>query len=355
MNTESNNIQYYNEYINTIKDKKKLKNDIYNQYINMKTNNKNKWLNYKYISKLIINNCEGYIFGGFVRDSILHNHFAMLYYNHHTKLKMSLKTAEIRYTDLNYFPEYINRLLLPTDIDIYLPENNIDKLLTILTDNYFEIVSKKIKNGKQYFLHLDEDLANNLTHYIIEIKPSFSKICDILTNNISNINELNVILNNLNPSFTIKLDVFTSKIKYDDPFFGSIDFECNGLYLTKHGISISNKLVTNDYISSVSILEKNDKLQLIINDIINNNANWVNPTNSKRIYKMILKDWKIYNNQMNLVTNISNETCLLCKENINFIDCKMKCCNSYLHIMCFIKLTNNFLKKKCIHCNKEFV
>jgi len=371
MNSNVDNIEYYNKYIDKIKKNIDYTNNIYNQYIHMIHNNKNRWLNLKTISNLIINKCNGYIFGGFVRDSILHNHYASIYYNEHRKLNIGMKIAELKYTNLDYFPEYINRLLLPNDIDIYLPDNNIEEVLHFLKLNYFEIISKKIKTGKHYFSNLDDEVAESLTHYIIQIKPSFTKICDILTNQVFNINEIKLLLNNINPTFIIKLDIFTSKIKYDDPFFGAIDFECNGLYLTKHGISISNKLLINDLnnnksynsissdllnLSSLSILEKNDKMQYVIQNIIENKAIWIKPTNTKRIYKMILKDWKIFNNKIDLITNSSSqEICLICKENINLIDCKMKCCNGFLHLNCLINLDNNFSKKKCIHCNKFFI
>jgi hypothetical protein len=341
------NINNYNQYIDKLKTNDNINKDVYNQFINMINNNKNKWLHYKHLSKLIINTTNGYIFGGFVRDSILHDHYASVYYNKHQELNISIKDAEVKYTNLNYFPEYIHRILLPTDIDIYLPNNNLKLLLLKLKEKFYEVLSHKIKQGKKYFINLDEEVAESLTHHILIIKPSFSHINNILSKNINDLHELTFLLNNINTNFEIKLDIFTSTIKYDDPFFGLIDFECNSLYLTKHGISISNKIFNN----SISILEKNDKIQFIINDIISNKAVWANPTTSKRIYKMILKDWKIYNNKIDLVTNITNEICLLCKEDINFIDCKMKCCNGFLHIKCFIKLNLNYTKKNCIHCN----
>jgi len=41
-----------------------------------------------------------------------------------------------------------------------------------------------------------DEVAESLTHYIIQIKPSFTKICDILTNQVFNINEIKLLLNN---------------------------------------------------------------------------------------------------------------------------------------------------------------
>lgn len=322
---------------------------------NMIDDNKNKWLNYKFISELILNKCDGYIFGGFVRDSIIHNHYANLYYQKHNELNqqgvLNTDVMSDKYTDLQYYSELKNRILLPSDIDIYLPNNNIDELIEILIQNNYKIISKKIRKGKEYFLNFDEIIADNLTHYIIYIKPSFDKIFHILSTLILNTKEIKNLLKKTNKkTFTIKLDIFTSNIKYDDPFFGLIDFECNGLYLTKYGLSITNKLVNN-----LSFLDKNNKLQLVIQDIIDNKAKWVNPLAIKRIYKMIFKEWNIYNNKIEIIDTISDNICLICQENINLIDCKMKCCNSYFHIQCFLQFDIIDTKNKCIHCNKQYI
>jgi hypothetical protein len=319
--------------------------------------NKNKWLNYKLIGDLILKNCDGYIFGGFVRDSILHNHYATLYYQKHSLIEgneIILNNPTIalnKYTDLEYYPEYKNRILIPSDIDVYLPNNNINELINLLIENNYKIISKKIRHGRHYFLNFDDNIAENLTHHILYIKPSFNKIYNLLYRLILDIKEITNVLKKINKNlFIIKLDIFTSNVKYDDPFFGKIDFECNGLYLTKHGLSISNKLTNN-----LSFLDKNNKLQLVINDIINNKAKWVQPLDIKRIYKMVLKEWIIINNKIEIIHSSSDDICLICQDNINLIDCKMKCCNSYFHIKCFLEFDAINNKNKCIHCNQEYI
>lgn len=319
--------------------------------------NKNKWLNYKFISELILKQCDGYIFGGFVRDSIIHNHYANLYYQKHNLIEdneRELNNITIplnKYTDLEYYPEYKKRILIPSDIDIYLPNNNINQLINLLIDNNYKIISKKIRQGRHYFLNFDDEIGQNLTHYILYIKPSFNKIHNILSSLILNTKEITKILKKINKNlFTIKLDIFTSNIKYDDPFFGKIDFECNGLYLTKHGLSISNKLTNN-----LSFLDKNNKIQLVIDDIINNKAKWVQPQDIKRIYKMVLKEWDVNHNKIDIIQSMTEDICLICQDNINLIDCKMKCCNSYFHIKCFIQFEAIDNKNKCIHCNYKYI
>ncbi len=312
--------------------------------------NKDKWLNYKHIGQIIINKCDGIIFGGYVRDSILHDHYASEFYKNHTGF--CSEELNIKYVDIDYNIETINRLLLPTDIDVYLPNNNFKQLVIELLNNNYTIHKKIIRKGSQYFNNIDINIADKLTHIILYIKPSLSKVYEILSQIILNTDEIKSILKKMKKElFIIKLDVFISDIKLNDPFFGEIDFECNSLYLTKHGISISNKLT-----KSLTFLETNNKLQEIINNIIKKKAIWINP-NIKRIYKMFIKEWNIDHNKVYLHSNEENyekNICLICQEDIDFLSFKMKCCNGYMHVNCFIELLNSENSNKCIHCNKQY-
>lgn len=324
------------------------------QLTNIKNNlsiNKDVWLNFKCISDLVLNKCDGYIFGGYVRDSILHNHYASEYYKVHNlpHNKENIKLASDNYTNLEYYPNLLNRLLLPTDLDIYLPNNNIEDFIEDLSKNNYKIIKSKTKRGRQYFLNFDPYIADNLIQYVFYIKPSLSKIYNILSTILLNTKEIKHVLKNMNTKlFTIKLDIFTSITPYDEPFFGDIDFECNGLYLTKHGLSVSKRITQN-----LSFLETNTKLQEIINDIIHKKAIWLNP-NSCRIYKMIIKDWNIFNNQVLIMLSNNSEICLICRENCSEIMFKMKCCEAKFHVKCFINFHIQDQKNKCIHCNKQY-
>lgn len=312
--------------------------------------NKDKWLNYKHIGKIITEKCDGIIFGGYVRDSILHDYYASQFYKNHTGF--SSTELDIKYIDIEYNIETINRLLLPSDIDIYLPNNNFKQLVMELLNNNYSIHKKIIRKGSQYFNNFDIDIAEKLTHIILYIKPSLSKVYEILSQIILNTDEIKSILKKMKKElFIIKLDIFLSENKLNDPFLGEIDFECNSLYLTKYGISISNKLT-----QSLTFLEKNNKLQDIINNIIQKKAIWINPC-VKRIYKMFIKEWNIDHTKVYLYHNeeiTEKNICLICQEEIDFLSFKMKCCNGYMHINCFLQLLNSEKSNKCIHCNKQY-
>ena len=325
-----------------------------NQLNNIKKNlsiNKDIWLNFKFIADLVLNECNGYIFGGYVRDSILHNHYATEYYKRHDlpNNKDNIKVASINYTNLEYYPELLNRLLLPADLDIYLPNNNLDDFIEHLSKHNYKIIKSKTKRGRQYFLNFNPDIADNLTQYTIYIKPSLSKIYNILSTILLNTKEIKNVLKNMNNKlFIMKLDIFISQTIYNDPFFGDIDFECNGLYLTKHGLAVSKQLTQN-----LSFLDKNIKLQKIINDIISKKAVWLNPT-TYRIYKMIIKEWNIFNNKVSIMISNNTEICLICRDDCSDMMFKMKCCEAKFHIKCFINLNIHDQKNKCIHCNNQY-
>lgn len=155
------------------------------------------------ISELLIEQ-GAIIFGGFVRDTYIHNHYADAFY----------RDARDRnqYDDEDYHPETRHRLLIPKDIDVFIKgtEENVQKVYSSLELQGFDVVVKKLKRIYNRFEHIG--------HQKVTIHKQTLGL----------------------PMVRIDLDVLFT---LDDvrPPFKRLDLWCNSLLLDKNGIRLSDQ------------------------------------------------------------------------------------------------------------------
>jgi hypothetical protein len=82
---------------------------------------KNAWKMMSVLKKLILEQ-NGMIFGGFVRDSIIHDHFAQLYYKHCLSNDIEYDVKHSQYSNPLFVPTTADRLIVPSDIDCFMTE-----------------------------------------------------------------------------------------------------------------------------------------------------------------------------------------------------------------------------------------
>jgi hypothetical protein len=154
----------------------------------------------------------------------------------------------------------------------------------------------------------------------------------------------------------IQVDIITSKKHYDTPFMTDLDFQCNGLYISKHGLSIAKELVED-----TGEFAKFRQMSKIIDDIINRVAVYCHPINTSnnigvRVQKMIDCGWTIQDSQ-GCIISISDENydghCIICHEDVPNIHFKMTCCDARYHASCMRKtLECSYHNGQCIMCKK---
>ena len=119
----------------------------------MISKNSAKWKIFKELEN-IIHSSGLYIFGGYVRDKILHDYAARNFYTkyHEMKKNKSNMFSEefLSYEDEKFLPEYKERTLLPKDIDTFGLEDSYAKLLLKLSEHDFNVLEKKSDNKSMY-------------------------------------------------------------------------------------------------------------------------------------------------------------------------------------------------------------
>jgi len=176
----------------------------YNQDFKVVNLNKVKYLTMVKVGDLFMEK-GAIIFGGFIRDKYIHDHYANLFYDK--------KMDKDRYTEVDYDPDTKHRLLVPKDIDVFIKgtDEDIEEVYSFIREKGFNIEIKKRK---------------------------------VIYGAFDNVNQQKIIIRFQSeiglPRPKIELDVLYSTADVKPPF-GRLDLLCNGLLMDKNGIYFSNK------------------------------------------------------------------------------------------------------------------
>lgn len=255
------------------------------------------------------------IFGGFVRDKIIHDHFASEFYKTGSSLS--------KYNDPLFMPEtFSKRTIIPKDIDMFMPSDKIPVFKQNLENLLLTMKTKSIVNNQFYF-----NFKHTKAEVIFAVNPIIKHLID-------------------NKKLVVNIDIIHSdNMQADD-----LDFECNGLWITPDNeFKLCPSLQANK-----SPRDKLQKLNDIIGDILNNRAMIVSEhTMSYRIKRMIQKGWIVFGDTVRSVlqkTVDPESVCLICLDEFtNKIEINLNCCNAKMHKCC----ATTFIHKgahSCPHC-----
>jgi len=314
--------------------------------------------------KNVIFKCKGIIYGGFVRDYIISQHYKNLFWN---------KYDTNQYSGKDFWNEKIDndtllRTLNPNDIDACVySESDLDNMITEITSIIncrFGITNVKVDNSfipKTANDYIDRPCGS---FYSYDFKILFGVIPYISDG----------------VEFNIKIDVVVSNSKYLMPPFKKLDFICNGFVMTSHEI-VNLSSCTGTGIDNLSFVEKKEIEFKIIRDIINLRTDYCmkfpnttepymivkyNEQACKRIEKMANKKimWNIRNMPVIIEKHKESykkkeefkELCCICCDTINNNEKKITIpvfdsnnkvmCGSYFHMDCFFKYLSSQIQNK---------
>lgn len=347
--------------------------------------NKLDWKLKKEVGEIVLT-AGGTIFGGYIRDSIIHDHYAKLYYEKCDEDKVSEDDIDDKYTDPTFYPEYSDRTVVPEDIDCFFPS-----MLQLKTFEFMLIQNKYCckrlftrSDASEYLprLKVDKKMLSHVRYLISLVNPNKVNMIRMLIQQSVpaaaryTVNEeidifLHLLESRLEDATPIIVDALivndnhcsTSTQQYMPPF-GDLDFECNSLLLTKLGLTLAEDLkekqIKNGFITDLN------KLFDIQKDILQKKAKIVchyppSPTDKYRVTKMINKGWTIIHDHFQIILKVPQEdTCIICHNTFNTEeDCyKLKCCAAKYHKKCLIDASLEgsaamTVKKECIMCKQH--
>ncbi len=325
----------------------------------------------------IIQGVGGFIFGGAVRDLILHDYAAGKFYQasmqtdeegealyslfEHGSVGFEdceydyLTYPDILYQQEDYLPRLNDRFLVPNDIDCFMSTNSLEQLKSKLQQNN-EFNVRIFRHGSLRIYIPDIDAAAShlkITRLIITHKLPKSIQFEIVGD----------------PHFYIDV-IHQENIGGLFPPFGNIDFECNSLLLTPTNDYIISPYLKNSFGRMLSPREKLDKVEDIIEDIEKKRAVVVSRVPLTRAKKMMDKDWEIVHycdrdpflvdaldNAIILTQKpIIDSKCSLCLDDFAEKDYRLKrpCCNAGVyHQNCWRDFMASNATKCCPLCRSN--
>lgn len=288
--------------------------------------------------KRSIQNVGGFIFGGMVRDQIIHDHHATCFYD--SIVGKNFIDIDGIYSDPNYLPEHSDRCIVPEDIDCFMTTTQLKKLYEteLKTKNY----SVRIKKDQQANLYFLKENVTELQHTKLEIKFCVNKILE---------SELST------SKYRVNVDVIHTDnpaIDMYERLSANFDFECNSLILTP-GENYRLCASMNNYISAA---EKSRKIVDIIEDIKMKKAKILpdlHKVPSYRVAKMYHKGWTIEGRSFHTIKQSIpyDGHCLICHETIgtDVQHVKDKHCDARFHPKCYVSMIkHDGFQHKCPLC-----
>lgn len=260
---------------------------------------------YKKVQDIALEN-KGIIFGGYVRDKIISEHYTKQYLQKMNNIVIYANEFDDPYWDVENDPETSHRLLLPNDMDVcFYSQSDVDMFIAKLrtVKDFDSIIVNDMTNISSY----SSPIIENVRRVIVCLK--IGKIPFICPGKI-------VIL-------SIDVVVPVKNIALQPPF-SNLDMLCNGFILTDKGISLSNN--TGTVIDSYNYFDKTMASAQIIKDMVDFNTylcfsptsyNNINIVAVQRIKKMEENKWSFLN--MPFITKTFTKEddpndCCICRE-----------------------------------------
>jgi len=273
----------------------------------MATNYEDSRLIFKAMKQVVetIINSNGEVYGGYVRDMIRHDYYATMFYEQNTLVNLTPGEIQDKYDDPAVFPEAVDRLLIPKDIDCFFKsQEDFTKFLQHLESASFIIQDQEQIQFSSYDNGGTLLRSGNISHFKLEV--TFASAISTLYSQLPHNVAIDIVRqlrgdmerggrgrgrgrgSHMSQPSIINIDVLVKNSNRDiSPPFNTLDFECNSFKMTKGGriefMRLTKELGPYDYLCRFEKIKK---------DIINKVARVVN-RKPARVTKMTEKGWLV--------------------------------------------------------------
>lgn len=311
----------------------------------------------KQIADLVVQN-DGVVFGGYVRDCIIHDHYAHIYYSE------AADSNVIRnYNVLSYHPESALRTTIPNDIDCFFESSDdFTNFVSDLQTNHFGVEVKWSRDATRYLRDINVR-RGELLHKRLKIsaKQIVSLLGSLRSQVPSSIKYDSILLikrlvESLPPvTSAIYVDALVETdecVRILHPPFNAIDFDCNGLLLSKSGLALCY-----DLSDGLGAYDAFVRMSSIVKNILIKKTK-VNPRSVPmyRYRKMWYKGWLIEGYIVHVCDAEEDDRCIICTERLTNDNCfKLVCCNAKYHMQCLNNASRHHdtgmsYRNECLHC-----
>jgi len=253
------------------------------------------WNCFKTVLRTVIN-FNGIVYGGAVRDTMLHNMHAREFQKSHSMDE---------YDQVDVSLETNGRLVIPKDIDCLISDKDSLKLIEQLSRHYH------VKVCEVSGVYFEKQNITNYKHIKMSIfmKERIYVLVDLV---VQRVGELKM------PSM-------------------NLDFDVNGLIMTSNGIGLNDYLRYKYNDNAKNVIHNADILYEVLDKIRYKKATMIYKCPTNRYIKMIDYGWDItfITRIFNYYINVLYEgDCIICKEKIP----EEMCCVNYKKCRCDLRI-----------------
>lgn len=322
------------------------------------------WMFKKEIASVLIDH-DAVIFGGFVRDMVLHDAHATMFY------EKNKDASSEQYNDPLFHPETIDRCVIPRDIDCCISKQQLERTISELQSKQLNVQKIFERDPSEYML--DQYIPkNSIRHVRLNISIfGFNKAHEMKKKILSSLSSykdhqikkyVNDFIDGLHPickdkQISVDVDAFfylDESHVLKSPPLTQYDFLCNTLLYSKQGIHLDSIFDTHN------AWKNNRQLNIILKQIQNKIAETCSDGVSQlRIEKMNNYGWHISGKSLKCVHDPSYlGICIICHDKVPEYHYKLPCCNARYHLKCLedtcTKGHNSIsLTQKCIVCKRQ--
>ena len=275
-----------------------------------------KWSMFKAIERGLLDN-GGIIFGGYVRDKIIHDHYANMFYTE-SENHGDYSNPE------NHPASWPHRVHMPSDIDVVITHEGFKGFRASMKTMGFHVKQKVPSKMAEFYT---DETVNGVSHTKCYVTLSTHPL-------LRGFGEL------MESIPHIEMDVLHKDvIKPQEAIpFGKIDFECNSLLIVPGDLMDVRWGGIREL-----VVDKHRLINRIIADIVAFKAVAVFPQ-KYRTKKMLNKGFKVMNNVVELIPSrgvgeIYDGLCIIChsdfQEDTNICHVKNGCCDARYHPECY--------------------
>jgi len=257
------------------------------------------------------------VYGGAVRDMMLHNIKSKEFYLEHTNSD---------YSDETVSPDTIDRMIIPRDIDCLIRGDHSTQLIHHFNTKYF----LKIEEVKHVYFNKEKN--TNYQHIKLVVLYSITK------------------------NLYVKIDMIVQLVPGEliMPFI-NLDFDVNGLTMTSDGFGLNECLRTKGQNAALNMIKNASRLQVILENIRQKKAFTIPGCAAHRFRKMKEYGWDITFKSKIFHYYFNEEyegVCIICKDTITGCSVNYKECKCDLRI-CLACILKDYRKlNKCSLCTK---
>lgn len=253
------------------------------------------WKCFKTVLRTCIN-YNGIVFGGAVRDTMLHNMHSREFQKKHSMSE---------YDQVDISPETIGRLVVPKDIDCLISDKDSFKLIEQLTRQYH------VKACEVSSIYLKKQNNKNYKHIKMSIfmKEKIYVLVDLIIQHSGDLHMPNM----------------------------DLDFDVNGLVMTTNGIGLNEYLSYKYNDNATNVIHNADILCEVLDNIRYKKAIMVYMCPMNRYIKMSNYGWNIHfvSRVFNYyIKELYEGDCIICKDKIP----EDMCCVNYKKCRCDLRI-----------------